>query len=340
MVETSTEKKLTPQKQIKLGLALGAGAAKGFMHIGVLKTLHKHNLFPSYLAGTSMGSVIAAAYAAGRSPEEIETFLKQADLRQMLDFTVPKVGLLAGKRIAKKLDELFFHKEFNQTRLPLQIIAYNLTDKKKVIFSKGNLSQAVRASISIPAIFQPLFIKKKQYVDGAVIDPNPFAEVKKMGADLVLVVDTTNEKPETTKISAPAEITFLQSLKDKFIREEITFMGTILFPEHWPAALRKSLRWLLKTIFYPARVLRMLAGKEPYPIVKIMYETMVLLKDNLAREQLANAQNLENCLVISPKLNGLQWSDFDKIEQFIKIGEKAAEKIIPELKRKMLTEKS
>lgn len=319
-------------KHPTLGLALGAGGAKGFVHLGVLKALHRHKLFPSYIAGTSMGSVIAAAYAAGRSPEEIENFIQHTDWREVVDFTVPKVGLLAGKRVDKKIGELVFNKKFSEVSLPLRIVAYNLTKGEKAIFEQGEIASAVRASISIPGVFKPKQIKKEQFIDGAVVDPNPFKVVKEMGADIVLAVDTTNPPSKPAKKFATPEATFLQSLKEKFIRDEVTFLGVILFPGHWPAAIRKSLRWLLKTIFYPARVLRMLAGKEPYPIVKIMYETINLLKDNLAREQLAQAKD---CLIISPKIDRLQWSDFHKIDVFIKIGEEATEKIIPELKRRM-----
>src|SRR3989344_985388 len=320
------------KKKLKLGLALGAGGAKGFIHIGVLKVLHKHNIPISYLAGTSMGAVIAAAYAAGKTPEELEDLLKHTNWQEMIDFTIPKTGLLKGKRISRKLDELVLHKRFKQTVIPLSIIAYDLSDKKKVIFNRGDIAQAVRASVSIPGIFNPMMIKKKKYVDGAVADPNPFEDVKEMGADVVLLVDTSNPKSEVLKTAAPPPARFLPSLKDQFVREEIAFLGTVLFPEHWPKTIRKTLRWLFKTIFYPARVLRLLAGKEPYPIGKIMYETFHLLNDNLAREQLINAQD---CLIISPKIDNLQWSDFDKAEQFIKIGEKATEKIIPELKKRL-----
>jgi len=106
----------------------------------------------------------------------------------------------------------------------------------------------------------------------------------------------------------------------------------ILFPERWPKVIRKSLRWIFQTVLYPARVLRIVTGRELYPIAKTVYETINILQDNLARERLAHARN---CFIIMPEIDGLHWSDFDKIDHFIKIGEEATEKIIPELKRRL-----
>ncbi|MBI2102230.1 patatin-like phospholipase family protein [Candidatus Woesearchaeota archaeon] len=315
-----------------LGLALGAGGARGFVHLGVLKTLQKHKINPDYLAGTSMGAVIAAAYAVGRTPLEIEEFMKHTDWRRIVDFTVPKAGLLEGKRVNQYLQELVFRQKIQNTVIPLQIISYNLTKKKQVIFQKGDIASALRASISIPGIFNPYLLKKEEYIDGAISDPTPFDIVKKMGAEIILAIDTTSPRQKPSKVTSKNEATFLTSLKEEFIKDEVRFLGTILFPERWPKIFRKSLRWLLQTILYPTRVLRIITGKELYPIAKTLYETINILQDNLAQERLAQAKD---CIVISPSIDGLSWSDFDKIDRFIKIGEEATEKIIPKLKKRL-----
>ncbi len=318
------------KKKPTIGLALGAGGAKGFVHIGVLKTLYKHKIFPDYITGTSMGSVIAAAYACGRNPEEIESFLKHTNWQRIVDFTIPKSGLLEGKRIDRRLGELVFHKQFRQCSTPLRIIAYNLTKKQKIVFEKGDITKAIRASISIPGIFPPFIIRRDQYIDGAVIDPTPFNEARKMGADITIAVDISGPEQKTSKGNALNGESYLTSLKERFIREEVKFLGTILFPRHWPKTIRNLFRKLLNTIFYPALVLRMLAGREMYPIANTMYETINILSNNLAKEQLAHAKN---CLIITPNIEGLLWSDFNKIEHFIKVGEEATEKIIPKLEK-------
>ncbi len=172
-------------KKKRLGIALGAGSARGFAHVGVLKVLDKHNIKPDYLAGTSMGAVIAAAYAAGRSVEDMEQILKKTDWNNLLDFTKPKLGLLQGKEIEKKLSWLFFDKEFKDLKIPLRVVAYNLTKNEKVVFKSGDVASAVRASISIPGIFTPFVIKGDEFVDGAIADPTPYEVARKMGADVV-----------------------------------------------------------------------------------------------------------------------------------------------------------
>lgn len=326
------EQKKEQKKEQTIGLALGAGGAKGFVHIGVLKTLYKYKIFPDYIAGTSMGSVIAAAYACGRNPEEIESFLKHTNWRRIVDFTIPKSGLLEGKRIDRRISELVFKKKFRQCSTPLRIIAYNLTKKEKVVFTKGDITKALRASISIPGIFPPFTIHQDQYIDGAVIDPTPFKEVKEMGADIVITVDLSSWERKTSKKSSNDSGTYLISLKEEFIKNEVKFLGTILFPRRWPKAIRNFLRKLFNTIFYPARILRMLAGRELYPIANTMYKTINILSENLAKEQIAHA---ENSIIIKPEIDGLSWSDFDKIDRFIKIGEEATERIIPDLKKKL-----
>lgn len=325
--------KKAKKRRVLFGLALGAGGARGFVHLGVLKTLQKHKINPDYIAGTSMGAVIAAAYAVGRTPQEIEEFMKHTDWRKIVDFTVPKAGLLEGKRVNQYLQELVFHQKIQNTIIPLQIISYNLTKKKQVIFHKGDIASALRASISLPGIFNPYLLKKEEYIDGAISDPTPFDIVKKMGADIILAVDTTSPRQKPSRAASPKnEGTFLASLKEEFIKDEVKFLGTILFPERWPKIFRKSLRWLLQTIFYPTRVLRIVTGKELYPIAKTLYETINILQNNLAQERLTQAKD---CIVLSPSFDGLRWSDFDKIDRFIKIGEEATEKIIPQLKKSL-----
>ncbi|MDO8656811.1 MAG: patatin-like phospholipase family protein, partial [Nanoarchaeota archaeon] len=177
------------KRNLKLGLALGAGGARGLAHIGVLKVLHEAGIRPDFLAGTSMGAVIGALYAAGKSPEWIEELVKTTDWKKMMDVSVPKTGFLQGKIVEENLRKLLWNKPFHRLKIPFQVVAYNLTKKKEIIFSAGDVAQAVRASISIPGVFSPAHIKRDEYIDGAVANPTPFDVVRKMGADIVIAVD-------------------------------------------------------------------------------------------------------------------------------------------------------
>ncbi len=318
-------------KKIKLGLALGAGSAKGLSHIGILKSLHKHHIYPDYLAGTSMGAVIAAAYAAGKSLEEIEKIAKETDWRTMVDFMVPKVGLLRGQLIERKLKDLLGNKKFKDLDIPLRIVSYNLRTRERVVFSKGSLVKAVRASISIPGIFAPMKVGKNYYIDGAVSDPTPFDVVQDMGSNVVIAVDLY-AKEKSRRGPAVKNLGLLSEMKKKFFTEQIKLLKNILFPERWPGFIRKLLNWIFDKILYPAKILRMLIGKEPFPITKVMTEAVNILTNNLAREKMKNAKV---DIKLSPSFGKLGWADFDKIDRFIKIGEKSMDAKIPLLKKKL-----
>lgn len=318
-------------KKKKIGLALGAGGAKGLAHIGILKMLHKHKIYPDYLAGTSMGAVIGALYAAGHSPEEIEELAKTTDWKKIVDFTVPKSGIIRGKLIERKIRKLVFKKKFSQLRTPLRVVTYNLTQKEKVIFAEGDVASAVHASLSIPGIFNPTKINQHYYIDGAVSNPTPFDVVKEMGADIVIAVDLY-KKEKTEKKSIAREESLVKELRDRFIAEELLNLKNLIFPDRWPKIIRKMLIKLFDLLLYPARVLRILAGKELPSMTKVMYETLTVLTNNLAKERITKA-NVD--LKVTPTFNHLTWMDFDQVTEFIKIGEKAMSKSIAKLKKKI-----
>jgi NTE family protein len=317
------------KKRPKIGLALGAGAARGLVHIGVLKVLHKNKIYPDYLAGTSMGAVIAALYAAGKTPEEIEAIAKTTDWKSIVDFTFPKAGLLQGKLIEEKIKKLLDKKKFHQLDIPLQIVAYNLTKHKKAIFAKGDVARAVRASIGIPGIVKPALIGKNQYIDGMIVDPTPFDLVKEMGADIVIAVDLYKQEEKTERPEA-REKTFADELMQKFVADELRNLKNYLFPDFWPNIIIKSCNWLFDKILYPARVMKIMIGKEAPEITKVLYETLITVSNNFARERIEHA---EIQFKIQPTFDGLDWLDFDKVEKMVAIGEEAMQKELPRLKK-------
>ena len=319
------------KKKLKLGLALGAGGARGLAHIGILKVLDKAGFFPQYIAGTSMGAIIGALYASGKSPEEIEELVKTENWKEMMDVTIPKTGFLQGKIVEEHLRKLLWNKPFHRLKIPLRVVAYNLTKKKEVIFSRGDVAQAIRASISIPGVFSPLIIKKEEYIDGAVANPTPFDIVRDMGADVVIAVDLF---PKKSSMQGPLlqKSSALQDFEKKFVEEELREIKKLIFPEAWPRFLRKMLIWVFDKLLYPARVLRVMVGKELPPIGKVMLKTTNILMNNLAHERLKSAQ-IE--IKVTPKFYGLTWADFNKAEEFITLGEKAMENELKKLKKIM-----
>lgn len=180
----------------KIGLALGSGGARGFAHLGVLKVFQEHQIPVDYIAGSSMGALVAAFYGVGHSMEELIKLSTAFKRKFFLDFTVPKMGFIAGKRI-KDFLQLFTHnKNIEELSIPISIIATDLVKGEKVIFTKGSVADAVRASISIPGIFVPETIDGRILVDGGVIDRVPIAVVKEMGADIIIGVDVSHGKKD------------------------------------------------------------------------------------------------------------------------------------------------
>ncbi|KKI93755.1 esterase [Bacillus sp. SA1-12] len=181
-------------KEPKIGLALGSGGARGFAHLGVLKVLRDAGIQVDLIAGSSMGALVGCFYASGLSIERMYQFALAFKRKYYLDFTVPKMGFIAGNRV-KELIRLFTHrKTFSELDIPVAVVATDLYDGSKVIFKDGPVAEAVRASIAIPGIFVPEKINGKLLVDGGVVDRVPVSVVKDMGADIIIAVDVSHVK--------------------------------------------------------------------------------------------------------------------------------------------------
>ncbi|MBS4207736.1 patatin-like phospholipase family protein [Bacillus sp. FJAT-50079] len=182
----------------KVGLALGSGGARGFAHLGVLKVLEENNIPVDYLAGSSMGALIACFYSFGHNIEMLIKLSVAFRKKYYLDFTVPKMGFIAGKKV-KNLVRYFVHnKRLEELNIPVCVIATDLQTGEKVEFFQGPIAESVRASISIPGIFSPEKLNGRLLVDGGVVDRVPVSTVKKMGADIVIGCDvaTVNKEAE------------------------------------------------------------------------------------------------------------------------------------------------
>lgn len=184
----------TTKKEIKIGLALGGGSAKGFAHIGVLKTLKKHKIKVDMISGTSIGSVIGALYLSNKeNVNKIEELSKEFKFRRNLDFSLrKKVGLLAGNKLERYFKKEMGFKKIEDLPKPLYITATNMKDNELVVFNKGNLAKAVRASIAIPGIFEPIILNNRVLYDGGIRDSVPADILKAKGANLVIGVDLAN----------------------------------------------------------------------------------------------------------------------------------------------------
>ncbi|MFX3622472.1 MAG: patatin-like phospholipase family protein [Ectobacillus sp.] len=178
-------------KKPKVGLALGSGGARGFAHIGVIKVLREAGIPIDMIAGSSMGALIATFYAAGSDVNRLYRLAQLFKRKYYLDFTVPKMGFIAGKRVKDMIRMFTYNKKIEELDIPTAVVATDILTGEKVVFTEGPISDAVRASISIPGIFVPEKINGHLLVDGGVIDRIPVSVVRSLGADLVIAVDVS-----------------------------------------------------------------------------------------------------------------------------------------------------
>lgn len=184
-------------KRPKIGLALGSGAARGIAHIGVLKVLQEEKIPIDYIAGSSMGSIIGVCYANGLDLNMLEKLFIHLKRKHWIDITVPGLGLIVGEKIKEIIRLLTHRKKLEELSIPTAVVATDLQSGEPVVFRSGSIEDAVRASISIPGIFEPVVINGRMLVDGGVIDRVPIGIVREMGADITIAVDVVPRVSQT-----------------------------------------------------------------------------------------------------------------------------------------------
>ncbi|MEI7613891.1 MAG: patatin-like phospholipase family protein [Betaproteobacteria bacterium] len=176
-------------KSVKIGLALGGGAARGFAHIGVIKVLEAQGIHPEIIVGTSAGAVVGALYAAGNSGFELQKLAIKLDESRISDWSMPDRGVLKGESLQQFINEAVGQRPIESLKKPLGVIATNLNSGESILFRTGNTGMAVRASATVPGIFRPVSINGQEYVDGGLSSLIPVRSVRQMGADIVIAVD-------------------------------------------------------------------------------------------------------------------------------------------------------
>lgn len=190
----------------KIGLALGSGGAKGLAHIGVLKSLEKHNIPVDYIAASSVGSILGAHYARFKDVEKLENLILSFTRKKglgLFDFTI-KGGFLKGVKMEEFISEILEHAQFNDLRIPLSIVTTDFNTAESIVFNSGNLSKAIRASIAVPAVYQPIVYLNKLLADGGLSNPVPVSVATKMGADITIAVNLDNVYIENELNQMPA----------------------------------------------------------------------------------------------------------------------------------------
>lgn len=183
-----------PQRPPRLGLALGGGAARGFAHVGVIQVLEQAGIRPDLVVGTSAGSLVAAMYASGMNGAQLEKAALTMEEATLTDWTLPILGrgMLRGEALSRYVRKAVDGKLIEQMKLPLGVLATDLSNGQGVLFRRGDTAMAVRASSAVPGVFTPVTIAGRDYVDGGLVAPVPVRQARDMGAEVVLAVDISS----------------------------------------------------------------------------------------------------------------------------------------------------
>jgi len=296
--------KTSQNNRPKIGLALGGGAAKGLAHIGVLKALEEAGIQIDYIAGSSMGALVGAAYAAGINIDTLEQIALETDwkdLAMLFDPTLPASGIINGRRVSEFLQSLYGSRAIEDLPIPFAATAANIISGKKYVLNRGNLVTAVRTSISIPVVFTPLKYDDQYLVDGGLIDPVPINVVRSMGADYIIAVNVL--VPPSDPWEHPGNFTINAD----------------------------SIHAINKESWFPfGRNGRNNDSNRP-GLLQIMHKTITISQARLAQLQIELEQP---DLLIEPPTSAIKAWDFRRGKEAIKIGYDMARKVIethPEL---------
>jgi len=194
-----------PKPPVKIALALGGGAARGFAHVGVIKALEAQGIVPDIVVGTSAGAVVGALYAAGHNGFDLQRLVLQVEESQFSDWALPDRGVFKGEALQSFVNQAVGQRPLEKLGKLMAVVATDLQSGEAVVFRTGNTGMAVRASSSVPGVFQPVAINGREYVDGGLVSPVPVQAARSLGADFVIAVDIS-AKPQYGKTQSTIDV--------------------------------------------------------------------------------------------------------------------------------------
>lgn len=213
----------------KIGLALGAGSARGWAHIGVIKALEENGIFPDVISGTSAGGVVGAFYAADALPileDSLKNFKSLKDTLAHLDLGIGSGGMITGKRWWSKFLETYLPvRRFEELRKPFGVVTVDLVTMQEVHITSGELMPAIRSTVAVPGFFSPFVYKNYKFIDGGILNPVPIDLARDLGADVVIGVDL-NSKPE---IEVPDSMTEIFRRTFEIMQYKINYYNKVIY---------------------------------------------------------------------------------------------------------------
>ncbi len=238
-----------PLKPAKVALVLGAGASKGFAHIGVLKVLESNKIPVHMIVGTSAGSFVGSLYAYGYNAFQLQKMAIAIEKGDIADLSIPDNGFIKGELLEGYINKTVKNSSMEKLRIPFYAVATNIQNGQEVVFGTGNTGRAVRASCSIPGIFRPVKISGQMYVDGGVVSPVAVDAARKIGADVIIAVDISadvdNTQPESTIETILQSISIMYSKisnaqlskADVVIKPKVGYIGSADFDKRHEAII-------------------------------------------------------------------------------------------------------
>ena len=288
----------------RIGLALGSGSARGLAHIGVIRALQEAGVAVDLVAGTSIGAVIGAIYAAGQIERAASDFLAfdWKSIAALLDPVFPRAGLIDGGRVADFLRGYIGGRTFEELPLPLRVVASDLQTGNEVVFASGDLVDAVRASIAVPGVLTPKRIGGQILVDGGLVNPVPVGTARAMGAEFVIAVDLNCDIVEGRLSRQRPGLPTGASARARLLEALRARHSTLL-------AQFES--WL---------------QEEPLPgIFEVLLGSLSIMQ---ARITEANLRSDAPDLLIRPALGALRFLDFDRAAEIIEAGYVSAQEAL------------
>ncbi len=298
-----------------IGLALSGGAARGFAHVGVLRTLIAHGIKPDVITGTSIGAVVAAAFAAG-CLDDFEAWARELTRRRVfgyLDFSLAGSGLIGGDRLFTRLDAALGDLAFEDLPVRMAAVATELRTNHEIWLTRGRLADAVRASCALPGIFPPSRIGGRWLMDGALVNPLPISAARALGARLVIAVNLNADNFGRGTI-----IQDHGSDAEDELRRQAALKAR--------SGLRGRAEQLIKRKF--------LGTRDRPGFSTVMIDAFQVLQDRITRARLAGDPP---DVLISPRLSRINLFEFHRAAEVIAIGAEATERALPSIAEAMET---
>lgn len=336
----------------KIGIALGAGVARGWTHIGVLKALTRAGIEPDIVAGTSIGALVGGCLVAGKLGP-LEDFARSLTRRRMLsllDLRFRSSGLIGDSKLTELMREQLADLRIEDLERTFVGVATELTTGHELWLHKGDLTQAIRASYALPGVFAPVAVDGRWLIDGALVNPVPVSVARALGARVVIAVNLNND-PFDPSIHRRAQAARFPSYvdavppplpDDELFRElqermmedaESDESPSQVSSDPVPVADRfreklKALRW--KRSPEQELMRRVIGGRKRGPgIASVMLASLNIVQDRLGRMRMAGDPP---DVMIAPKVGHLSLLDFDHADELIQLGEEAAEEAIPKIR--------